>query len=95
MKVIWTPKALKGWQEVADYILDAFGEEAMIEFEARTYEAEKNIALMPNIGAIEWSDMIENIVYRFVTIRRRSKMLYYMENDVIYIAEFWDVRSNH
>ena len=94
MKVIWTPKAVAGWQEVADYILNTFGVDAMIEFESRTYEAEADIALMPNIGTIEWNDTIENIVYRYVTIHRRSKMLYYVENNEIYIADFWDVRKN-
>ncbi len=94
MKVIWTPKAVAGWQEVADYILDAFGVDAMLDFETRTYEAEKDIALMPNIGTIEWNDTRDNVVYRYVTINRRSKMLYFEEDNVIYIADFWDVRKN-
>lgn len=94
MKVIWTPKAVAGWQEVADYILDTFGVDAMLDFETRTYEAEKDIALMPNIGTIEWNDTRDNVVYRYVTINRRSKMLYFEEDNVIYIADFWDVRKN-
>ncbi len=94
MKVIWTPKAVAGWQEVADYILDTFGVDAMLDFETRTYEAEKDIALMPNIGTIEWNDTGDNVVYRYVTINRRSKMLYFEADDVIFIAEFWDVRKN-
>ena len=40
MKVIWTPKAIAEWQEVADYILESFGVDAMLDFETRTYEAE-------------------------------------------------------
>lgn len=94
MKVIWTSKAVAGWQEVADYVFDTFGVEALLDFENRTYEAETDIALMPNIGTIEWNDTVENVVYRYVTIHRRSKMLYYVDNNVIYIAEFWDVRKN-
>ena len=94
MKVIWTPKAVAGWQEVADYSLDTFGVDAMLDFETRTYEAEKDIALMPNIGTIEWNDTRDNVVYRYVTINRRSKMLYFEEDNVIYIADFWDVRKN-
>jgi len=94
MKVIWTPKAVAGWQEVADYIMDTFGVDAMLDFETRTYEAEKDIALMPNIGTIEWNDTRDNVVYRYVTINRRSKMLYFEEDNVIYIADFWDVRKN-
>ncbi len=94
MKVIWTRKAIDGWQEVANYILDTFGVEALTEFETRTYEAEKDITLMPDLGTIEWNDTTENVVYRYVTIHRRSKMLYYEEDNIIYIAEFWDVRKN-
>lgn len=94
MKVIWTPKAIAGWQEVADYILESFGVDAMLDFETRTYEAEMDIALMPNIGTIEWNDTMDNVVYRYVTIHRRSKMLYFEVDDVIYIADFWDVRKN-
>ena len=93
MKVIWTPKAIAGWQEVAEYILDTFGADAMLEFESRTYEAEADIAFMPSMGAIEWSDTIENTVYRYVTIHKRSKMLYFVENDDIFIADFWDTRK--
>lgn len=48
MKVVWTPVAIAGWQEVADYILNTFGIDAMLEFEKRTYESEADIALMPN-----------------------------------------------
>lgn len=33
MKDVLTPKAIAGWQEVADYILDTFGVEAMLDFE--------------------------------------------------------------
>ena len=94
MRVLWTKKAITGWQEVADYILADFGDRAMQTFLERTEEAEETISLLPNIGSVEWNDTQEGVVYRYVTINRRSKMLYYVDGDVIFIADFWDVRKN-
>ena len=94
MRVLWTKKAIAGWQEVADYILADFGDCAMKTFLERTEEAEETISLLPNIGSVEWSDTQEGVVYRYVTINRRSKMLYYVDGDTIFIADFWDVRKN-
>ena len=94
MRVLWTKKAIAGWQEVADYILADFGDRAMQTFLEHTEEAEETISLLPNIGSVEWSDTQEGVVYRYVTINRRSKMLYYVDGDTIFIADFWDVRKN-
>ena len=94
MNIIWTKQAIDGWQEVANYILADFGFQALQSFEERTVEAINTIKLMPNIGSIEWNDSAESVVYRFIVIHRRSKMLYYIENGIIYIADFWDVRKN-
>lgn len=94
MRVLWTKKAIAGWREVADYILADFGAQAMQAFIERTVEAEGIISLLPSIGSVEWSDTQEGVVYRYVTINRRSKMLYYVDGDIIFIADFWDVRKN-
>ena len=94
MRVLWTRKAIVGWQEVANYILADFGAQAMQAFIERTEEAADTISLLPNIGSVEWNDAQEGVVYRYVTINRRSKMLYYVDGDIIYIADFWDVRKN-
>ena len=94
MKVLWTKRAIAGWQEVADYILADFGVQAMQTFVEQTEVAEETISLLPNIGSVEWSDTEEGVVYRYVTINRRSKMLYYIDGDNIFIVDFWDVRKN-
>ncbi len=41
---------------------------------------------------IEWTEQGKRgwrVVYK------RSKMLYFVKDDKIFIADFWDVRSNH
>lgn len=83
-----------GWAEIAEYIHQKFGDFALQDFEERTIQAENEIALMPNSGSIAWEDTTENVTYRYKHIYRRSKMLYFVENDTIVIADFWDVRKD-
>ena len=47
---------------------------------------------MPNSGSIEWNDSDETTLYRYRLINRISKMLYFIKENTIYIADFWDVR---
>jgi len=95
MKIVWTRQASKGWQEVASYIRREFGIQGLTQFQKKTIECEESILQMPNAGSIEWDDSDETTVYRYRVINRRSKLLYFVEGDVIYIADFWDVRSSH
>ena len=92
MKLVWTRQATIGWQEVADYIFKEFGEKALLDFIERTRQTEEAIFAMPDAGPIEWDDSDETTTYRFRLINRRSKMLYFIEKNTIYIADFWDVR---
>ena len=54
MKVIWTPKAVAGWQEVADYILNTFGlkktQKAVIQLSGYRFFLLYPAPLMPDSG---------------------------------------------
>ncbi len=94
MKLKRTPQAIIGFRGVSLYIIESFGETALREFRQRTREVEKLIMQMPNIGTIEWEDVKEGVAYRSMTIYRRSKLLYFVKDDTIYVADFWDVRQD-
>jgi len=94
MRVLWTKQALEGWQQVAEYIFEEFGYKALQEFKERTLEAENLIAALPEAGAAEWTDPQSGTIFRRIIIYRKSKMLYFTVEDTIYIADFWDVRSD-
>ena len=91
MKLRRTPQALSGFRKVSSYILQSFGIQALREFRRRVHESEEAIVKMPNIGAIEWTDE-EGVIYRSLTIHRRSKLLYFIKGEYIFIADFWDTR---
>ena len=95
MKIEWSEQAPRGWNEVASYIKRDFGRQGMKLFKQRTKEAEKFIKQFPEGCEEVWKDPETNVSYRWRTIHGRSKMLYFVYNDTITIADFWDVRSNH
>ena len=94
MKLEWTDQAIRGWQQVAQYILEDFGQRRLATFQRETEEEEKFISQFPNMGTIAWEDKELSIVYRFRVINGLSKMLYFVSADTIFIADFWDVRQN-
>ena len=95
MKIEWAEQATRGWKEVAKYIKRDFGCQGLKLFKQRTKETEKFILNFPEGSEEVWKDPETNVSYRWCTIYGRSKMLYFVHEDVITIADFWDVRSNH
>ena len=94
MKIVWTEQAKQGWQEVAAYILRDFGRQGFGQFKQRTKESETFISKFPKGCEVAWTDEETGVEYRWCTIYHRSKMLYFVYDEQIFIADFWDVRSN-
>ena len=93
MKPIWTEQAIRGWNEVAIYILRDFGRQGLKEFKQRTKDNEKFVAQFPGSCEVAWVDEGTEIEYHKCQIYRRSIMLYFVEDGQVYIADFWDVRK--
>ena len=95
MKVEWTEQGKRGWREVAKYVKHEFGQQWYLLFMQRTKDNEEYISNYPKGSEEVWTDPETNVVYRWRTVYKRSKMLYFEEDGKIFIADFWDVRSNH
>jgi len=93
MKPIWTEQATRGWNEVAKYILRDFGRQGLKLFKQRTKENEEFIAKFPKGCKVAWIDTETGVEYRWCPIHRRSIMLYFEQDEQVYIADFWDVRK--
>ena len=92
MIVKWSNIALEKWSKIADYIFDEFGFIALQEYEEQTLQWEAAISNNPSIGAIE--PLLQNRArsYRYVIIRHQTKLVYFVDNDTIVIANVWDTR---
>ena len=94
MRPIWTEQAIRGWKEVAAYILRDFGRQGLKEFKQRTKDSEKFITNFPFGSEIVWIDTETGVEYHRCQIYRRSIMLYFVQDGMVYIADFWDVRKD-
>ena len=94
MKTKWKPIAINGRRRIAAYILDRFGERSKADFMTEIRETIDLLKINPFMAAIDPLFDDRAHTYRSVIINHRSKMVYYIENNVIQIAGFWDCRQD-
>lgn len=92
MIVIWSPEAKESLKKIARYIFLTFGEKPTEKFRERILRMEKTLAINPNIGPKEPLLKDYSIKYRSVVVNNLNKIVYYIEDDVVQIAAFWDTR---
>lgn len=93
MKVVWDSKARKGRNQVAKYIHRQFGAKRKDEFLVEVRETTKMLKIHPNLGSIDPLFDARPKTYRSIIINGLSKMVYFIDDDLIYIAAFWDCRQ--
>lgn len=92
MRYEWTDYAKEGRDQIADYIYDRFGEKRSMKFLDDVDEAVDMILHHPSIGTIDPLFADRSVTYRSVIVDGLSKMVYHVEDEVIYISAMWDCR---
>ena len=94
MKVHWDPVAMKAQRQVAAYIRREFGVKRAKRFRQDVDDTVKQLLRSPGIGQIDplFSDRAKT--YRSVIINGLNKLVYFVSDDILYIAAFWDTRMD-
>lgn len=92
MLVIWSPKAKESLKKVTRYIYLTFGEKPTEKFKTMILRVEKTLAVNPNIGPKETLLKNYSIIYRSIVVNNINKIVYYIQDNIVYIAAFWDTR---
>ncbi len=79
-------------RQIALYIYGKFGRRERVQFLERVKETEELLRHNPNIGIIDPLFDDRPITYRSVIIYGRSKMVYWVKDEIITIVAFWDTR---
>ncbi|MBQ6747111.1 MAG: hypothetical protein IJR07_08720 [Bacteroidaceae bacterium] len=74
------------------YVLRDFGERIYQEFMDEVEQTVLALADMPTMGKLDPLFVHRKRAYRSFIIRRLNKIVYFVENDTLYIAAFWDIR---
>lgn len=94
MKTKWKPIAMQGRRQIVDYILKKFGEIAVKNFILEIRDTIRLLKSNPYMSPIDPLFDNRTRTYRSILINKRSKMVYYIEDDTIQIAGFWDCRRD-
>ena len=93
MKVIWDPKAKEARTKVANYIRRQFGAKRKIRFLQDVRQTTEQLKRNPGIGQIDPLFADRTKTYRNIIINGLNKLVYFVSDDTLYIAGFWDTRS--
>ena len=92
MRVIWQTIAKDGRTKVAAYIRREFGAKRKILFLQQVRETIQRLKHSPYIGQIDPLYADRPDTYRSVIINGLNKLVYFVKDDTIHIAAFWDIR---
>ena len=69
-----------------------FGERIRQEFMDEVEQAVLSLARMPSMGQLDPLFANRKQAYRSIIVRRLNKVVYYVKDDTLHIAAFWDTR---
>ena len=93
MRAKWTDLAKEQRRQIADYIRREFGLKRKKKFMQEVDHTVRMLMQSPGIGPIEPLFADRPKAYRSVIINGLNKLVYYVENDAIYIEAIWDTRQ--
>lgn len=94
MRVKWSERARRQRDEVANYIRQQFGAKRKYKFKQEIRETTDLLKRSPNIGKYDPLFDDRPQTYRSVIINGLNKLVYFVKDDTIYIAGFWDTRMD-
>lgn len=92
IKIQWATEAREQWRKTALYIQQEWGISALRKFKENTEEIQNQLLEFPSLGKIEPLLADRSRLYRSIVLTRQNKVIYYIQDDTIYIADFWDTR---
>ncbi len=94
MKIRWKDEAKISMRQIAKYINKRFGEKSRREFVQRVRDMEKSLKINPFFPKVDPLFDAFGKEYRSVFINGLSRMVYYVDGDIIRIAAFFDGRRD-
>ena len=92
MEIIWSSLAIDNWEVAARYIANEFGKSVLQNFLTDSLSWQQQLIANPHIGHVEPLLKKRVRTYYSLVVNKRNKVIYYLEEDKIYIADFWDTR---
>ena len=93
LNIRWSLLAYDAYQNIGDDIHKRFGYKAKSDFEKEVDETVRTLAKYPNSGKQEF-ELAEDGSVRSMPVRKLSKIIYFVEEDILSIADVWATRQD-
>lgn len=94
MRLIVDDVAKQKIRQTARYIQKKFGKKARLDFRNEISHVAKLLRDNPCLGPTEPYLADAPVTYRSIVVNRLNKMVYWINDDVIEIVDFWDTRRD-
>ena len=94
MQVVWLDEAKVLFKEAISFGFLAFGEKAVIRFVDEVQRTNERLSVFPRLGKIEPALRGLKREYRSLVVHKNYKVIYYIDDDMVFIASFWSTRCN-
>ena len=94
MQVVWLDEAKVLLKKAISFGMLAYGEKAVIRFVDEIQKTDERLSAFPLLGKIEPSLEGLGQEYRSLVIHRNYKVIYYIDDDIVFIASFWSTQCD-
>ncbi|GHT42915.1 hypothetical protein AGMMS49965_15520 [Bacteroidia bacterium] len=94
MVINWTDRAKQHLRDIYDYYADVAGDNIAGKLAADISNAARPLATFPEMAAREPALIDYPQVFRSLIVRKRYKIIYFVENEIVHIVAVWDCRQN-
>lgn len=94
MRIVWTEQANKALEFIFTCALDFYGKNKLKKLRSDIQRYETILTNNPKIGAIEQIVDDVNVEFRHVVMTKPFKLIFFILDETIYIADIWDARQD-
>lgn len=94
MKVVWMSKARRSFVKTLKYVQEHFGVGVALALYDEVDANNDYLAKNPYMGKIEPLLEERAIEYHCMIVKKLNKIIYRIDNNCVYIVDFWNLRMN-
>lgn len=88
------PRSLRSLDQIYYYLRDKDAPRAAREITTELWNTANSLSRHPNMGKPEFALRSEKETYRSLLVKKNYRIIYYCEDQTIYIIDIWDVRQD-
>lgn len=92
-RIIWLPSAFANLDNIFNFLAQK-NENAAVRLVNKLYSSATLLKTFPQAGPLEYLLESRQKAYRSLVVENHFKLIYYIENEVVYIAAIWDIRQD-